>query len=96
MFSTNERLAKLEQAVGELKGELKAGCAWNNPVAMQEAAAKQQATEHLYAPLRTNTGPLLKLAELARRMLDPDDLGPHVTARVQYLAREALGIAEEK
>ncbi len=88
----NARISRLEEAVASLKAER----SLNKHITMQEAAAQQQATEHLHAPLRTNTGPLLKLAELARRMLDPDDLGPHVTARVQFLAREALGIAEEK
>lgn len=47
--------------------------------------------ENLYAPLRSNAGPLLKLAAFARRLLDPDDLGHAVTPEVRDLAREALG-----
>jgi hypothetical protein len=59
---------------------------------LKSQAAQQQATEHLYAPLRTNTGPLIRLTALARRMLDPDDLGHAVTEEVRNLAREALGL----
>jgi hypothetical protein len=58
---------------------------------MKEAAAKAQANEHLYAPLRSDTAPLLRLAAFARRLLDPSDLGHAVTEEVRNLAREALG-----
>lgn len=66
---------------------------------MAEQAAKYQAMgyesaqpENLYAPLRSNVGPLIKLTELARRILNPDDLGHAVTEEVRNLAREALGL----
>lgn len=58
---------------------------------MREAAAKAQANEHLYAPLRSDTAPLIRLAAFARRLLDPSDLGHAVTEEVRNLAREALG-----
>lgn len=58
---------------------------------MREAAAKAQANEHLYAPLRSDTAPLIRLAAFARRLLDPSDLGYAVTEEVRNLAREALG-----
>jgi hypothetical protein len=48
-------------------------------------------TQNLYAPLRSDTASLLKLAEFARRLLDPDDLGHAVSFEVRELAREALG-----
>lgn len=62
---------------------------------MREDAARAQAEApaDLYAPLRTNTGPLIRLTALARRMLDPDDLGHAVTEEVRNLAREALGLS---
>lgn len=62
---------------------------------MQESAAKAQATEHLYAPLRTDTGPLLRLAAFARRLLDDNDQGLYVSEHVKSLARGALTGAEE-
>lgn len=65
---------------------------------MQEDAARAQAEApaDLYAPLRTNTGPLIRLTALARRMLDPDDLGHAVTEEVRNLAREALGLTSTR
>ena len=50
-----------------------------------------ETTRDLYAPLRSDTEPLFKLAELARRVLDPNDLGTSVTFEVRELARVALG-----
>jgi len=50
-----------------------------------------ETTRDLYAPLRSDTEPLFKLAELARRILDPNDLGTSVTFEVRELARAALG-----
>lgn len=35
----------------------------------KEQAAAQQATQHLYAPLRSDTGPLLELTQLARDLV---------------------------
>jgi hypothetical protein len=59
---------------------------------MREAAAKAQANEHLYAPLRSDTAPLIRLAAFARRLLDPSDLGFAVDRKIRDLAREALGM----
>ena len=52
---------------------------------------RAQSDEHLYAPLRSDTAPLIRLAAFARRLLDPSDLGYAVTEEVRNLAREALG-----
>jgi hypothetical protein len=59
---------------------------------MREAAAKAQANEHLYAPLRSDTAPLIRLAAFARRLLDPSDLGYAVSREIRDLARDALGM----
>lgn len=54
-------------------------------------AAQVEATKDLYAPLRSNVDPLMRLSHFARRLLDPHDLGQAVTFEVRELAREALG-----
>jgi len=59
---------------------------------MQELAAKQQATEHLYAPLRSDTRAVIDLAAFARRLIDMQDLGHAVTDEVRELAKRALGL----
>jgi hypothetical protein len=48
----------------------------------------------LYAPLRSDTKPLIALAAFARRLLNPDDLAHAVTHEVRNAARRALGIPE--
>lgn len=48
----------------------------------------------LYAPLRSDTKPLIDLAAFARRLLNPDDLGHAVTKEVRDSARRALGMPE--
>jgi hypothetical protein len=48
----------------------------------------------LYAPLRSDTKPLIDLAAFARRLLNPDDLGHAVTKEVRDAARRALGMPE--
>ncbi len=62
--------------------------------ALKSQAAQQQATEQLYAPLRSDTKPLIDLAAFARRLLNPDDLGHAVTKEVRDSARRALGMPE--
>jgi len=61
--------------------------------AMKSQAAQQQA-QGLYAPLRSDTKPLIDLAAFARRLLNPDDLGHAVTKEVRDSARRALGLPE--
>ncbi len=64
-----------------------------DPVALKSQAAQQQA-QGLYAPLRSDTKPLIDLAAFARRLLNPDDLGHCVTQEVRNAARRALGVPE--
>lgn len=59
---------------------------------MQERAAQQQATEHLYAPLRSDTKAIVDLAAFVRRLLQFDDLGMECSAGVRDAARQALGM----
>jgi predicted protein tyrosine phosphatase len=61
-------------------------------VRMQEMAAQQQATEHLYAPLRSDTKAIVDLAAFVRRLLQFDDLGMECSAGVRDAARQALGM----
>lgn len=60
-------------------------------IEMKGKAAKVEATKDLYAPLRSNVDPLIRLSNFARRLLDPHDLGHAVSFEVRELAREALG-----
>lgn len=64
--------------------------------ALKSQAAQQQATEHLYAPLRSDTRAVVDLAAFARRLLNPQDLGHAVTLEVRNAARRALGLPEVK
>lgn len=41
-----------------------------NETALKSQAAQQQATEHLYAPLRSDTKPLLEMAAFVRKIAD--------------------------
>jgi hypothetical protein len=50
--------------------------------------------QNLYAPLRSDTKPLIDLAAFARRLLNPDDLAHAVTHEVRNAARRALGMPE--
>lgn len=61
-------------------------------IRMQELAAQQQATEHLYAPLRSDTKAIVDLAAFVRRLLQFDDLGMECSAGVRDAARQALGM----
>jgi hypothetical protein len=51
---------------------------------------EKKATEHLYAPLRSDTRAVLDLAAFARRLVDMQDLGHAVTEEVRQLAMRAL------
>ena len=59
---------------------------------IKSQAAQQQATEHLYAPLRSDTRAVIDLAAFARRLIDMQDLGHAVTEEVRELAKRALGL----
>jgi hypothetical protein len=70
---------------------------------LKSQAAQQQAQDPLpvlgspnglYAPLRSDTKPLIDLAAFARRLLNPDDLAHAVTHEVRNAARRALGMPE--
>lgn len=65
-------------------------------VSMQEAACRAQATENLYAPLRSDTKSVIDLAAFARRLLEFDDLGQQCSATVRDAAREALGLTKKE
>jgi hypothetical protein len=65
-------------------------------VTAKEDAAKAQATENLYAPLRSDTRAVVDLAAFARRLLNPQDLAHAVTLEVRNAARRALGMPEVK
>ena len=90
------RVVTLEQQVANQaleihkKADKEAKC---DPVALKSQAAQQQA-QGLYAPLRSDTKPLIDLAAFARRLLNPDDLGHCVTQEVRNAARRALGVPE--
>ena len=58
------------------------------------AAAREvhKTTEHLYAPLRSDTRAVIDLAAFARRLIDMQDLGHAVTEEVRELAKRALGL----
>jgi DNA repair exonuclease SbcCD ATPase subunit len=60
--------------------------------AIKSQAAQHQATEHLYAPLRSDTRAVIDLAAFARRLIDMQDLGHAVTDEVRELAKRALGL----
>jgi hypothetical protein len=62
-------------------------------MANMKGQAAQQAA-NLYAPLRSDTKPLIDLGAFARRLLNPDDLGHAVTKEVRDSARRALGMPE--
>ena len=62
-----------------------------DPAVLKAQATQIEATHDLYSPVRNDTEAIVKLANLARRLLDPQDLGHAVTFEVRELAREALG-----
>ena len=64
------------------------------PNTYQSEMAKQQveATQNLYAPLRSDTRAVIDLAAFARRLIDMQDLGHAVTEEVRELAKRALGL----
>lgn len=66
------------------------------PNTYQSEMAKKQVevTEHLYAPLRSDTRAVIDLAAFARRLIDMQDLGHAVTEEVRELAKRALGISK--
>jgi hypothetical protein len=57
------RIVNLEQQVANQALELHK---WTSPITLKSQAAQQQATDHLYAPLRSDTKPLLEMAAFVR------------------------------
>jgi hypothetical protein len=84
------QLEKLVQYPNTAKQETLKSQAVQAQAAQQNTSARDTAYG-LYAPLRSDTAPLIRLAAFARRLLDPSDLGHAVTEEVRNLAREALG-----
>jgi hypothetical protein len=84
------RVADLEQGRDQqaLKTTLK------SQAAQQQAQPIDNPNSGLYAPLRSDTKPLIDLAAFARRLLNPDDLAHAVTHEVRNAARRALGMPE--
>lgn len=85
------RIEQLEAHVLYPKGQL-ATSTQQRHIDMHEQAARAQATEHLYAPLRSDTRAVIDLAAFARRLIDMQDLGHAVTEEVRQLAMRALGL----
>jgi hypothetical protein len=100
------RIVNLEQQVANqaletrrLKGELNPHM-YPEPEHLKSQAAHQQATAHLYNPLRNeapsmrgDVAAIVAMKAFIERFLHPDDLGYAVSARVRDDAREALGRA---
>lgn len=84
------RILQLEKLVQYPNGQL-ATSTQQQHIDMHEQAARAQATEHLYAPLRSDTRAVIDLAAFARRLIDMQDLGHAVTEEVRQLAMRALG-----
>lgn len=88
-----KRIYKLEQQVEYQALEMqKLRCTEPMVIHLKGQAAQQQATEHLYAPLRSDTRAVIDLAAFARRLIDMQDLGHAVTDEVRELAKRALGL----
>lgn len=65
----NARITRLEIAVAELQGQLAGLRTRATPdVAVKEQAAAQQATQHLYAPLRSDVRALTELSAFVRKV----------------------------
>jgi len=87
------RVKSLEARVTQLERLVQYPNAHATPYTEIKAqAAQQQATEHLYAPLRSDTRAVIDLAAFARRLIDMQDLGHAVTDEVRELAKRALGL----
>jgi len=79
------RLAHLERLV-QYPNTIK------HPADLKGCAAQMEATQNLYAPLRSDTRAVIDLAAFARRLIDMQDLGHAVTDEVRELAKRALGL----
>lgn len=85
----NARITRLEEQMRAITARS------DEPAEVKSCAAQTQATQHLYAPLRSDVRAVLDLAAFARRLLEANDLGCHVTETVRREARKALGLPEE-
>jgi hypothetical protein len=92
-----QRVLNLEQQVANQALELHK---WTSPITLKSQAAQQQATEHLYAPLREeapsmrgDVAAIVAMRAFIERFLAMDDLGLQVNGAVRDDAREALGRA---
>jgi len=88
-YDVKERLTQLERLVQYPNNGF---TRTHTPEELKSQAAQQQATEHLYAPLRSDTRAVIDLAAFARRLIDMQDLGHAVTEEVRELAKRALGL----
>jgi cell division septum initiation protein DivIVA len=85
-----KRIVSLEQQVANQALELHK---WTSPITLKSQAAQQQATEALYAPLRSDTKPLLEMAAFVRVVaaIDPD----HASYSMYSVMREIVAQARE-
>ena len=91
----NERLINIEQKVANHALTLHAAKVSMAAEKIKSQAAATQATEHLYAPLRSDTKPLLEMSELVRRVarVNTIELSDAMCAKVlTNLAQEANDI----
>jgi len=86
-----QRIVNLEQQVANQALELHK---WTRPITLKSQAAATQATEHLYAPLRSDTKPLLEMAAFVRKVAEISPTGDAYSANsvLGYLIREAQEI----
>jgi uncharacterized coiled-coil protein SlyX len=91
-----KRIVNLEQQVANqaliMQGLTSVG--ENVVTHLKSQAAQQQATEHLYAPLRSDTKPLLEMAAFVRRIaeLDSELYSSSAESIVYSIASEAQEI----
>lgn len=94
---SSKRIVNLEQQVANQSLALKGlsdleGARWKNEN-LKSQAAQQQATNGLYAPLRSDTKPLLEMAAFVRTVaaIDPD----HASYSMYSLMRDLVETAKE-
>jgi len=87
-----QKTLELEARMAQLERLVQYPYLQKQDVLLKAQAAQHQATEHLYAPLRSDTRAVIDLAAFARRLIDMQDLGHAVTEEVRELAKRALGL----
>lgn len=85
-----QRVCVLEQQVANQAVAMKK----TDDTALKSQAAAAQATEHLYAPLRSDTKPLLDMAAFVRKVasINPDHVAYSMYHAVRELVEEAQDI----